>query len=89
MSIRKHLPPAARDGFTNLQVKMETVIVEEVKLFMKLDEVSWNDLLTACFKAYLDESRITHAEKIKDMREAGLVDCSGVPLSNLKHSQAE
>lgn len=49
MSIRKHLPPRSRDGYTSLQVKMETSVVDEVKSFMKIDGISWNDLITACF----------------------------------------
>ena len=57
MSIRGHFPPKEQEGFTNLQVKMETSLVEEVKACMKVDGISWNDLLTACFKAYLDESK--------------------------------
>lgn len=57
MSIRGHLPPKGRDGYVNIQVKMETSIVEEVRVCMKADGVSWNELLTACFRAYLEESK--------------------------------
>jgi hypothetical protein len=38
-----------KEGYTSLQVKMETAVVDEVKSFMKIDGISWNDLLTACF----------------------------------------
>ena len=71
MSIRKHLPP--KDAYKSLQVKMETTVVEEVKTFMKLDGISWNDLLTACFKKYLEESRSVHSDTI---------NCESIPLSD-------
>lgn len=70
MSIRKHLPPRSKDAYTSLQVKMETSVVEEVRAFMKLDGVLWNDLLTACFKKYLEESRIVHGATPKEESES-------------------
>ncbi len=70
MSIRKHLPPRPKDGYTSLQVKMETSVVDEVKSFMKIDGISWNDLLTACFTKYLEESRVVHGDKKKEKEEA-------------------
>lgn len=70
MSIRKHLPPRSKDAYTSLQVKMETSVVDEVKSFMKFDGISWNDLLTACFKTYLEESRVVHGDKKKEQEEA-------------------
>lgn len=66
MSIRKHLPPRAKDSYTSLQVKMEAAVVDEVKMYMKLDEISWNQLLTACFQKYLEESRVAHGDKRKE-----------------------
>lgn len=57
MPIRRHLAPGERGDHTSLQVKMDTSLVEEVKVRMKLDGVSWNELLTACFTAYLEESK--------------------------------
>lgn len=57
MPIRRHLAPGERRDHTNLQVKMNTPLVEEVKSRMKVDGVSWNELLTACFTAYLEESK--------------------------------
>jgi len=66
MSIRKHLPPRTKEGYTSLQVKMETAVVDEVKSFMKIDGISWNDLLTACFRKYLEESRVVHGDKEKE-----------------------
>ena len=66
MSIRKHLPPRSKDAYTSLQVKMETSVVEEVRAFMKLDGILWNDLLTACFKKYLEESRVAHETTPKE-----------------------
>lgn len=69
MSIRKHLPPRTKDGYTSLQVKMETAVVDEVKSFMKIDGISWNDLLTACFKKYLEESRDVHGDKKNEKEE--------------------
>ena len=63
MSIRKHLPPRSKDAYKSLQVKMETPVIEEVKSYMKIDGISWNDLLNACFKKYLEESRIVHGDK--------------------------
>jgi hypothetical protein len=63
MSIRRYLPPKGRAaGYVNLQVKMETSIVEEVRSRMRADGVSWNELLTACFRAYLDESKKQFSE---------------------------
>ena len=79
----------ARDTYTNVQVRMETAIVEEVKLFMKLDEVSWNDLLTACFMAYLDESRIIHADEYQKMTDEIQTNRSSVPSSVQAGSQIE
>ena len=70
MSIRKHLPPRSKDAYTSLQVKMETSVVEEVRAFMKLDGILWNDLLTACFKKYLEESRVVHGTTPKDESES-------------------
>lgn len=69
MSIRRHLPPKGRAGYVNLQVKMETSIVEEVRVCMKADEISWNELLTACFRAYLEESRKQTSDAIESVRE--------------------
>ena len=66
MSIRKHLPSRSKDTYTSLQVKMETSVVEEVRAFMKLDGVLWNDLLTACFKKYIEESRVVHGAAPKE-----------------------
>ena len=57
MPIRRHLAPGERRDHTSLQVRMDTSLVEEVKARMKLDGVSWNELLTACFTAYLEESK--------------------------------
>ncbi len=62
MSIRKHLPPRSKDAYKCLQVKMEAAVVEEVKGYMKIDGISWNELITACFKKYLEESRTVHGE---------------------------
>lgn len=70
MSIRKHLPPRSKDGYTSLQVKMETSVVDEVKSFMKIDGISWNDLITACFTKYLEESRVVHRDKKEKEEEA-------------------
>ena len=69
MSIRKHLPDRSKDAYTSLQVKMETSVVEEVRAFMKLDGILWNDLLTACFKKYLEESRVAHGSAPKEESE--------------------
>lgn len=68
MSIRKHFPPRSKDTYKSLQVKMDAEVVEEVKIYMKLDCISWNDLLTACFKKYIDESRIVHGDKVKEKK---------------------
>ncbi len=57
MPIRRYLAPAESKEHTNLQVKMDTPLVEKVKVRMKVDGVSWNELLTACFTAYLEESK--------------------------------
>lgn len=62
MSIRKHLPPRSKDAYKCLQVKMEAAVVEEVKGYMKIDGISWNELITACFKKYLEESRAAHGD---------------------------
>ncbi len=80
MSIRKHLPPRSKDAYTSLQVKMETSVVEEVRSFMKADGISWNDLLTACFKKYLEESRAEHGtpqneESVSDSKISSTVVC--------------
>lgn len=70
MSIRKHIPARSKDTYKSLQVKMDAEVVEEVKLYMRLDGISWNDLLTACFMKYLDESRIVHGDKVKEKKSA-------------------
>lgn len=70
MSIRKHIPARSKDTYKSLQVKMDAEVVEEVKLYMRLDGISWNDLLTACFMKYLDESRIVHGDKVKEKKAA-------------------
>ena len=58
MSIRKYLPkPLTDEELTNIQVKMETSLVERVKTQMKKDKVSWNEFFRACFQAYLEESK--------------------------------
>jgi len=56
MSIRKHLPDRKDENLTNIQVKMETALVERVKTQMKLDRIVWNEFFTACFQSYLEES---------------------------------
>lgn len=54
MSIKKYLPK--KGSITNVQVKMETALVEKVKTRMKKDKINWNDFLRACFHAYLEET---------------------------------
>lgn len=58
MSIRKHLPDRKDENLTNIQVKMETALVERVKAQMKKDRIVWNEFFSACFHAYLEESDI-------------------------------
>jgi len=56
MSIRKHLPDRKDENLTNIQVKMETALVERVKTQMKKDRIVWSEFFSACFHAYLEES---------------------------------
>lgn len=56
MAIRDHLPK--RQKMTNFQVKMPEKLVRDVQKEMKTDNYeTWQDFLTACFKAYLEQKK--------------------------------
>ena len=55
MSIRKHLPRRRGENFAYIQAKIEASLVEQVKMQMKHDKVSWSEFFRACFIAYLEE----------------------------------
>ncbi len=74
MSIRKHLPDRKDENLTNIQVKMETVVVERVKAQMKKDRIVWNEFFSACFQAYLEESEVLSRQLHRGSVENGKIN---------------
>lgn len=54
--IQEYLPVKYKH-FTMLGMRVPTEIMEEVKAIMKVEKLSWSEVITACLRQFLDEKK--------------------------------